>query len=246
MLLDQHEVFADFEGDRWFARNKQCLCAWDPAHDLPLRLVELYRLRPRTVIEVGASNGFRMAAVAQRYGAKTVAVELSDAALRDGQARFPDVQFVQAGADALPVKGPFDLVIVNFVFHWLDRARLLRAVAEIDRVLADRGYLIIGDFAAAHPTRMRYHHLPDHEVYTYKQDYAAVFLASGLYQQVAALTGDHAENTLRSDAADQERIAAWLLRKRLGDLYVEGSYNPREPGNIATGLRPGRPGNDES
>jgi len=221
MQTDQARIFSEFEGDRWFERNREALDRFDPRRDSPLRLMELYQLRPATVLELGASNGFRLAAIAERYGAKTVALEPSSQAVRQGRSRFPGVEFVEATADAIPLSQPFDLVIVNFVFHWIDRFRLLRAVAEIDRLLVDGGFLIVGDFFPNNRTRVRYHHLPDREAYTFKQDYAAVFLASGLYQQVSLLAGDHASNDLRADVAEEERIATWLLRKRLQEHYVE-------------------------
>ena len=42
---------------------------------------------------------------------------------------------------------------------------MLRSVAEIDRVLPDGGFLLIGDFYPSLPQRVRYHHLPDQDVF---------------------------------------------------------------------------------
>lgn len=218
----QDEIFVASEGDRWFERNRESLECFDPATDLPLKLIDLYRLKPSRVLEVGAANGFRLAAIHERYQVKAVAVEPSARAVRDGKARFPRVEFVR-GDSALPFRASFDLVIVNFVFHWIDRARLLSSVAELDRVLADGGYLIIGDFYPVTPLRTRYHHLSSHEIYTYKQNYAATFLASGLYYQVGLLTGDHSSKTLMGVVKENERFGVWLLCKTLEGHYVEGS-----------------------
>lgn len=117
MRLDQGEVFAGSEGDRWFARNHQALDRFDPAADPPLRALELYDLKPRKVLEIGAANGFRLAEIYRRHGAKIVAVEPSMDALRDGAGRFPAVEFVRGQAHAIPLEEQFDLVIVNFVLH---------------------------------------------------------------------------------------------------------------------------------
>jgi len=223
MQSSQDDIFAAFEADRWFERNRRALARIDPSKDFPLRLMELYGLRPRRVLEVGAANGYRLAFIHQNYGCKVVAVEPSLSAVRDGKVQFPEVAFVNALAHAIPLKESFDLIIVNNVFHWVDRAHLLRSVAEIDRLQEDGGFLIIGDFYPSTLVRIRYHHLTDRVVYTYKQNYAATFLASGLYHEVGLVTGDHSSKAMRGDVEEMGRLSAWLLRKMLKEHYVEVS-----------------------
>jgi SAM-dependent methyltransferase len=217
----QDDLFNDFEGDRWFERNRGALNAFDPSADSPLKLIGLYGLAPERVLEIGAANGFRLAAIHERTGAETVAVEPSAQAVFEGKARFPFVTFIRGTASAVPLRRTFDLVIVNFVFHWIDRQNLLGAVAEVDRLVGDNGYLLIGDFHPANRLRVRYHHLADREIYTYKQNYAATFLASGLYHAVGVLTAHHASKQLQARVAESERIGAWLLRKEFRGHYVE-------------------------
>jgi SAM-dependent methyltransferase len=221
----QDELFNDFEGDRWFERNRGALKAFDPSADLPLKLIGLYGLTPKRVLEIGAANGFRLAAMHQRTRAVTVAVEPSALAAREGKVSFPFINFIRGTASAVPVLGTFDLVIVNFVFHWIDRRNLLHAVAEVDRLVGDGGYLLIGDFHPVNRLRVRYHHLEDREVHTYKQDYAAAFLASGLYHAVALLTAHHATKQLQAGVAESERIGAWLLHKDVRSHYLESGVN---------------------
>jgi SAM-dependent methyltransferase len=216
----QDDVFTSFEGDRWFARNRTALNEFNAAADLPLKLMDLYDLCPERVAEIGAANGFRLAAIRARTGAAVVAVEPSAEAVRAGKRSFPSVGFVRGTATSVPLRGSFDLVIVNFVFHWIDRAGLLAAVAEVDRLVREEGYLLIGDFQPSNLLRVRYHHLSGDQLFTYKQNYAATFLASGLYHPVALLTGHHASKKLDPAAAEQERIGTWLLRKAPRIHYV--------------------------
>ncbi len=223
---DQSKTFADSEGDRWFERNQTCLERCDFATDLPLRIMDLYQLKPESVLEVGASNGCRLGAIAARYAARTVAVEPSRAAICDGRRRFPAVRFLQATADRIGLEESFDLIIVHFVLHWVDRSRLFRTFAELDRLLADGGHLIIGDFNPDRALRVGYHHLPEGEVYTYKQDYAAAFSASGLYRQVGMLTADHSNQRLATDVDSNDRIAVWLLQKRLAGICEDAGFSP--------------------
>lgn len=219
--MTQDEIFAAFEGDRWFDRNHTALHQYNPDTDVPFRLIDLYHLRPKHVLEIGAANGFRVATIATRYGASGVAVEPSAAARRDGASQFPHIQFVSGEVHAVPLRESFDLIIVNFVLHWVDRVRLLQSVAEIDRLLANGGFLILGDFLPTNQTKVPYHHLTEHFVSTYKQNYAAPFLASGLYHAVGLLTGDHSAKSLRGDVEEHERVGVWLLRKSLTEYYYE-------------------------
>ncbi len=225
MRPSQEDIFQTSEADNWFRRNREALSRFDPSLDLPLRLIDMYELRPQSVLEIGAANGYRVAAIARKYGARATAVEPSAEAIADGAARYPEVAFIQATSSQVPLSDTFDLVVVNFVFHWIDRALLLRSVAEVDRLLADGGFLIIGDFLPSNRLQVQYHHLPGEQVYTYKQDYAAVFRASGLYHPVCLLTGE-AGSKRTAPAGEDQRIGVWLLRKKLSEHYVARTFQP--------------------
>jgi SAM-dependent methyltransferase len=208
------------EGDRYFERVRtHTLQEADPEKDPPLRMLATYDLHPKNVLEVGAANGYRLATIARLYGANASGVEPGEAAVADGHTRFPAVRLLQGRGDAIPYEEQFDLVIINFVFHWIDRSVLLRTVAEIDRVVEDGGFLLIGDFYPKHATRARYHHLPGDEIYTYKQDWSQMFIASGSYRLMAMLAGEHTKPLPSADVEDGNRSATWLLRKRLDGMY---------------------------
>jgi SAM-dependent methyltransferase len=223
---NQDQIFLVSEGNKWFERNKEVLERFDPQADFPLKLMDIYGLHPHSVLEVGAANGFRLAAISERFGCRCVAVEPSADAISDGKARFPSVEFVRGGAYQIPLQESFDLIIVNFVFHWIDRTHLLRSVAEIDRILVTGGFLIIGDFAPLNLIKVPYHHLANDQVYTYKQNYAAIFLASGLYHTVGQITGNHASKALSGQVIENERIGVWLLRRMLTEHYVDSFFKP--------------------
>ena len=224
----QDDVFTCFEGDRWFERNRKALQEFDPEHDMPSQLIQFYDLQPKSVVEIGAANGARLAALHERCGARVVAIELSGEAIEDGKVRFPSVIFVRGAASALPIHETFDLAIINFVFHWIDRVNLLRSVAEIDRLLGDGGYLLIGDFYPSNRLNVPYHHLPEGGVQTYKQNYAEAFLSSGLYHAVCMMTAHHATKKPQAEASEGERTGTWLLRKQLRAHYVDTGANGKK------------------
>lgn len=228
----QGPLFVRSESDRYFERNQSAYAQIDPDRDLPLRVLDLYGLTPRSVLDVGAANGVRLAALCRRTGARGVALEPSWNALMDGKARFPNISFTRGVADRLPfADGSFDLVAISYVLHWIDRGRLLAAATELDRVLQDRGVLLLVDFHPSNLTRVPYHHVASGEVYTFKQNYGALFVATGLYHEIAHLTTASESGALVQDAAEWNRCGVWLLRKDLGSQYVDGTVpGPARPG----------------
>ncbi len=222
----QSDLFWRSEGDAWFRRNREAIGA-GLEEDPVLRLIAAERLRPSRVLEIGASNGYRLARISETFGCSCVAVEPSAEAIGDGSRRFPSVEFRRGRAERLPVARheSFDLVIVHFVLHWLDRALLLPAVAEIDRALADEGHLLLGDFLPDEPTKVPYHHRPDDDMFTFKQDYSAVFIASSLYRERGRLVYDHARAP-DAPADPARRCAVVCLQKSLDRGYVPGVYPP--------------------
>jgi hypothetical protein len=84
----------------------------------------------------------------------------------------------------IPLTETFDLVMVNHVLSWIDRNQLSRVIAEIDRIVAWNGYLLVSDFLPDSPRYRSYHHLPDQNVFTYKQDYSRAFVGLGFYREI--------------------------------------------------------------
>jgi SAM-dependent methyltransferase len=217
--LHQHDAFVRGEADAWFRRNRAALTV---ESDLVLQLLDRCGLDGTAeVLEVGAANGYRLAALHRRHGCGVTAVEPSPSALADGRAQFPEIRYLQGVAHHLPdlEDGRFDLILVHFVMHWVDRAMLLRSVAEIDRVLKDGGHLVVGDFWPETPQRVKYHHLPNADVWTYKQDYPQLWLASNLYEEVASLTFDHGTRAVSDTVDPGHRGRVTLLRKSLQAGY---------------------------
>ncbi|NJN96692.1 MAG: class I SAM-dependent methyltransferase [Anaerolineales bacterium] len=226
--MNQDDIFFHSEGNRWFLRNRSALIAEQRlVHDPVLKILELADLKPENVLEIGASNGYRLHELQTRLNCRATAIEPSQEAIEDGQARYPEITFLQGIASALPINDneQFDLVIVNFVFHWIDRATLLRSVAETDRVLKDGGHLIIGDFYPAYPERVTYHHLPESNVWTYKQNYTEIFLATHLYDLMAFLALDHSSHQVQPVLDSRNRIQVAVLRKTLDGGYQTTALN---------------------
>ncbi|MEW6116937.1 MAG: class I SAM-dependent methyltransferase [Nitrospirota bacterium] len=195
--MEQDEIFECYEGDRWFERNSGLLT---PHDDYVIFLLELYGiLSPDVkVLEVGAANGYRLARIYEKYGCEVHAVEPSKKAVEDGKTRFPYMHFYPRALKDIDFDEMFDIVIVQSVFHWIDRKNLLLSASNIDRSLRAGGKLVIGDFQTPFPVKRRYHHIEDREVYTYKLRYKDIFLSTGSYIELSAIAINHDEKSFKN------------------------------------------------
>lgn len=205
--MSQESIFLEGEGDAWFERNKDKLA--NSKRDIPFDLIEMYAPTPNRVLEVGCANGFRLNKIQQKWSSECWGIEPSLKAIWHGEESYPGIRFECGTAqDGFRFEyNDFDLVIVNFVLHWVSRDKLLKSISEIDRVLSDNGVLILGDFATLNPIKRKYHHLPDQDMWTYKQDYAGLFEKTGLYKMDYDLS------------FNEERYS--VLRKDLSKYYIE-------------------------
>lgn len=179
----QDEIFLT-EGNNWFNRNKD---RDEPSFYELINCLRASKLLPRRILDIGCSNGKILNQISNIFpDAECHGVDPSDAALDEGSKRFPHLKLRRGVSHDLKyyADGSFDLVIISFVMHWIDRSRLLGTVAEIDRLLQDFGHLIIQDFAPSFAYRTHYHHLPNEQVFTYKQPYWDIFTSNKMYSVI--------------------------------------------------------------
>ena len=182
--MNQYEIFSKQEADQWFERNKNAmhskildndLCSQFLKNNLPAEEIH-------SIIELGAANGNRLHYLKNIFPncTRVIGTDLSQKAVDDGKKLYGLTMYKAAIEDSLNEE-PFDLVIVHGVLCWVDRNNLFKAICNIDNLVRNNKYLCISDFDPFYPQKNKYHHTPDEEVYTYKQDYAQIFLASKNY-----------------------------------------------------------------
>lgn len=167
----------DGEGNQWWERNKDALRKDD------LVLEAISSLKFTKVLEIGCSDGWRLAEIA-KTGAECWGIDPSPKAVAAGRAK-PDIKLWVGTADELPFIERFDLVIFGFCLYLIDRSDLFKVAHEADRVLVDGGNLVIYDFSPRKPSRTPYKHLGG--AFSYKMDYPALFTANPAYSAVGTL-----------------------------------------------------------
>jgi SAM-dependent methyltransferase len=174
------------------------------------------------VLEVGCSSGYRLNALRGK-GCVCFGIDPSESAITEGKERYGDLELTVGVAHALPYPDKkFSLIYVPTVFYCIPREFLLHTYAEIDRVLADGGLLVIDDFFPKEPYRRTDRHAPGE--YVYKQFYWEPYVASGTYTILERLPHRIGEN--RFDQAltggDDESITVTLQKS------LQGNYPTRE------------------
>lgn len=175
--MRQADIFMQSEGGAWLERNRDKHTTPDPVAEM----IETMKIKPNRVLEVGCADGWRLAALRDKYRCEVLGVEPS---LRAGvEAAERRVPVVQSSATVMPLSGKFDLVIYGFCLYVTDPAEWLRIAAEGDAVLQPGGHLIIHDFAdVAPPFARKYEHCEG--VFAYHFYFPELWLSHPLYQLV--------------------------------------------------------------
>lgn len=191
-MTRQAEVFRHSEGAAWFRRNVTKLTGED---DPVLDCIATQNLRPRSVLEVGCANGWRLKILQRKYGCNICGVEPSP---------MDHPAVIRGTADNLPIKKlRFDLVIFGWCLYLCDREDLFKIAAEADRVLSENGHLIVYDFYPEQPHKNKYKHYSG--LYSYKQDYSKLWLGNPAYSAVGQF--------VYGNVKDDDTTAVIVLKK---------------------------------
>ena len=221
MENNQKKAFLEYEADLWFERNKKVVEHYNVEEDLVPNLLKKYNIYPEKVVEIGCSAGYRLNGLKELYpNAEVYGIDPSNSAITYGKELYPHVHFDRGTADQLPYPNKqFDLVIVGFVFYVVDRELLLASISEIDRVLSDKGFLIIVDFFSERALKNEYAHISDFKAYSFKQKYESIFTESHLYQLMDKSTIKH--QTQKPDVLSDfyDLMSMTLLKKDIHAPY---------------------------
>jgi SAM-dependent methyltransferase len=176
--VTQAEILFDTEADAWLNRNRARLGTVDRVSDA----IEQVGLIPNNVLEIGCSNGWRLARLKQKFGCNVLGIDPGRRAC--SEARMQGVHTRRGTANQLPtLSGWADIVIYGFCLYLADPCDWLQIAAEGDRVLRTNGHLIIHDFAATSGAyAVKYEH--DERLRSYHFDFASMWASSPLYSLI--------------------------------------------------------------
>lgn len=183
------------EGNKWYERNRS---TWPNRIATDPILSATKDLKPKSVIEIGCGNGWRLEQYRLRCGATGYGVDPSKDAIFNGQGLFPGITLREATATTHDTLLGFDLTVYGFCLYLCDREDLNAIAARGDLVTRDGGHLVIQDFDPEFPHKVAYSHLPG--LWSYKMDYSKLWLANPAY-------------TLVSKTVGSDGTAVWILKK---------------------------------
>jgi SAM-dependent methyltransferase len=201
------------EADAYYVRNvEQNKPGSDPM--MPA-LQRIHAVRPmQSVLEIGSNTGWRLDGIRSGLGvSKVCGVEASQLAVDEHQATYPDIPVVRGVAPQVLSGFPaasFDTVIVGFLMYLLPRDLLFTFAAEVDRILAYDGHIVIEDFLHPSPVSRDYTH--QDQLRVFKNDPSAPWSWSPTYSLIDRQLIEHEAHTV--DNADVSRwITVDVLRK---------------------------------
>lgn len=218
MNSNQKEIFLSGEGDSWFDRNDNLDLNIRIKEDLILNEIERLKIKPKSVLEVGCAEGWRLSVVSQRLGAQCTGFDPSSKAIAAGKALYPNVDLKVGTAEKIEMENnSVDLLILGFCLYLCDRDELFSIAKEADRVLRDKGVIIILDFYSEAPYRNAYSHKEG--VYTYKMDYTKMFTWNPIYSMLSSIISSHSNEKIVYEK--DERISVSTLLKSNDNAYME-------------------------
>lgn len=211
----QKDTFLNSEGDSWYTRNHKNELAHSPDVAVCKRYTKRFN-NEEEVLEIGCSSGEKLnifKGELRGYG-----LDPSHKAIETGKSKHPDLSLTTGTADDLPYENEkFKLVVFGFCLYLIDRSLIFKVISEADRVLKEKGFIVITDFSPKIPMKNKYLHKEG--IYSYKQSYQKLFLAHPAYTLVEQTSFCHNEIFFNEDA--DERISTIVLYKDTKGAYFE-------------------------
>lgn len=221
-MINQEDIFLNGEGNNWFKRNKEYieLIEFDWISEV---IKKIRSNNINSILECGCSSGYRLSKLKNIFPKnRIVGFDISQEAIEYGKKKYPEIELYHHKISESFDKGEFDLIICNFVLHWVDRRELASVIANMDKMTSDNGHIIIGDFLPDYNHKNRYHHLSDEVVYTYKQDYSNIFESLGTYKMIGRYVFTNNIKEEKIDISDNDfRASISVLNKNLFGFYKE-------------------------
>lgn len=168
-------------GDAWFSRNKDWMkYKYESKQENITKLLEHMNYTPKSVVEIGCANGWRLKILQERYGCAVAGLDICEEALKMGLETLKGDLRVGMQEKTWPWEDEsFDTVIFGACLTMADPKKLFYIAGEADRVLKNNGVLIICDALVARPYVEEHMTFPgkekDYKHYFFKYDFSQIW-----------------------------------------------------------------------
>lgn len=216
------------ESNNYFERSKNAITDADEvsenahlAGDFIEKYLKAYPGSFKKILEIGCNYGYNLNYLSKRHGIEYWGIEPSDKAVEFGVEQWkdfnPKVHLEQGISNRLSYENQeFDVVMVDFFIYVTPREMIADTVLEVNRVLKERGFLILTDF----DTPVFYKRVNKHndDMPVYKEDYTQGLLSMG-YSIAEKTSCSHGGDCFNPDI--QKRVSIQFLYKEVvNSLYV--------------------------
>jgi len=182
--MKQSEAFFSGEAEAWLERNKDKLTG---DNDPVLEAIDQYKLDPAVVLEIGCANGWRLNFLKQKYDCVTWGC--------DPGASGEGNHILRRTADKTGMSFEcFDTVIYGWCLYLCDPEDYFRIAMEGDRILADRGFIVIYDFYAMDTYKTPYKHKEG--LFSHHYDFSRLWLSHPAYHLYGRTIQDETSVTI--------------------------------------------------
>lgn len=176
--------FLENEGNNFFQRNKEAYLNKEYLeNDIILKNLNFKKLKNLKILEIGCSSGWRLHKLQEMYSENNYygidpsieAIDLGNNVINN------NIKFNVGTCDEMNIyeNNKFDIILVPFVFMYIDRELLFISIYEIDRILKNNGKLIITDFYSNRQRKNSYKYI--NNSFIYKQNFFEIFLSTKNY-----------------------------------------------------------------
>ena len=186
-LSFQKKIFLKKEADKMFIRNiflyKNKNYKNEKLSKLILNFYKGNNAKKNTnsILEIGCGDGSRLEYLSTQLKKKFYGLDPSKKSIF--KARKKGIIARIGTADILPYKNKFfEMVIFGFCLYLVDDEDLFKIITETDRVLNDKGVVVIYDFISKNPKYYNYKHYKN--IFSRHMDYKKFFMTHPSYKLI--------------------------------------------------------------
>ena len=160
---------------------------------------------PKSVLEIGCGDGWRLSELKRIDGCKVMGIDPSKQAVQDGRKKY-NIDLRVSTASDYNIDKTFDLIIFGFCLYLCSREELFLIVSKADRALKDKGLMVILDFYSKIPYSNDYKHYKG--LKSYKMDCSMMFTWHPFYTMIYM-------NTVLKNNPDDYITTQILLKRKI-------------------------------